>query len=192
MARKKKKDPGKVPTVTLGLIAGFVVVILVAIIGLLYPKYRGIENIKADWLAKTIRLEEQKRFYPIYAQACNLANTQFDTSLPLPERKAIPRSKVSGLAWTVKQIAEEQGVVLSENKMDTESFKKTGATLISMNMTYKGAFLNFKPCLVALIKLPCFKHLESVEIRTDVENVRYCSIRFKIAIENNDASINQG
>lgn len=191
MAKEKKKKAGKVPSVTLVLIVGFVVVIIMVALGLLYPKFSGVQKIKADWLAKTIRLEEQKQFYPVYARACNLADTEFDTSLPLPERKAIPRNLVSGLAMIVKQIAEEQGVVLSENRMDTESFR-IGSDLISMNMTYKGAFLNFRPCLVELIKLPCFKRLESLEIRTDIENVRYCSIRFKIAIENNDGSINQG
>lgn len=154
-------------------------------------QFKNIQNIKADWLVKTIRLEEQKRFYPIYAQACALADTQFDNALPLPERKAISRDEVSGLAEVFKQIAEKQGMILSENRMDTESFK-TGAELISMNVTYKGEFLHFRPCLIELIKLPCFNCLENVEIRTDKDNVRYCSIRFKIAIGNNDVSKNQG
>ena len=191
MAKKEKKETAKISSKTLGLIVGCVVVILAVALGILYPKFKGLQAVKADWLDKTIRLEEQKRFYPVFAQACSLADTKFDASLPLPERKAIPRDAVSGLSEVFKQIAETQGLVLSENRMDTESFK-TGADLISMNMTYKGDFLNFRPCLIELIKLPCFKRLENVEIRTDTDNVRYCSIRFKIAIENNDVSKNQG
>lgn len=186
-----KKETEKISSTTLGLLVGCFVVILAVALGLLYPKFKNIQEVKADWLAKTIRLEEQKQFYPVYAAACGLADTQLDNSLPLPKRKAIPRDEVSGLAQVFKQIAEGQGLILSENRMDTESFK-TGADLISMNMTYKGAFLHFRPSLVELIKLPWFKRLENVEIRTDRDNVRYCSIRFKIAIENNDISKNQG
>lgn len=191
MAKKERKETEKSFSTTLGLIVGCFVVIFAVSLGFLYPKFKSIQAVKADWLAKTIRLEEQKRFYTVYAQACSLADTKFDNSLPLPERKAIPRDDVSGLTQVFKQIAEGQGMVLSENRMDTESFK-TGADLISMNMTYKGEFLNFRACLIEIIKLPCFKRLENLEIRTDRDNVRYCSIRFKIAIENNDVSKNQG
>lgn len=191
MGKKEKKNTGKLSSRTFSLIVICIVGVLAVALGLLYPKFKNIQNIKADWLANTIRLEEQKRFYPVYAQACSLADTQFDNSLPLPERKAIARDEVSGLAQVFKQIAEKEGVTLSENRMDTESFK-TGAKLISMNMTYKGEFLHFRPCLIELIKLPCFNCLENVEIRTDKANIRYCSIRFKIAIENNDVSQKQG
>ncbi|MGD9824946.1 hypothetical protein [Desulfobacter sp.] len=186
-----KKETEKISSTTLGLIVGCFVVILALALGLLYPKFKNLQKVKADLLAKTIRLEEQKQFYSVYAQACGLADTKVDTSLPLPERKAIPRDEVSGLARVFKQIAEGQGLILLENRMDTESFK-TGADLISMNMTYKGAFLHFRPALIELIKLPCFKRLETVEIRTDRDNARYCSIRFRIAIENNGVSKNQG
>jgi len=191
MADRKKKETEKTSPLTLGLAAGCFVVILAVSLGLLYPKFNNIQKVKADRLAKAIRLEAQKRFYPVYAQACSLADTEFDNSLPLPERKAIPRNEVSGLARVFKQIAEGQGLVLSENRMDTASFK-TGADLISINMTYKGSFQHFRPCLIELIKLPCFKYLENLEIRTDRYNIRSCSIRFKIAIENNDVSKNQG
>ncbi|WP_321495002.1 hypothetical protein [uncultured Desulfobacter sp.] len=191
MAKKEKKNTGKLSSTTFSLIVICIVGVLAVALGLLYPKVKNIQNIKADWLANTIRLEEQKRFYPAYAQACNLADTQFANLLPLPERKAIAREEISGLGEVFKQIAEKEGVALSENRMDTESFK-TGAELISMNITYKGEFLHFRPCLIELIKLPCFNSLENVEIRTDRDNVRYCSIRCKIAIENNDVSKNQG
>lgn len=189
--KKEKKETGKISSTTLGLIVGATVLVVAVALGLLYPKLARIEKVKADWLEKTIRLEEQKRFYPVYAKASRLADTEFDTSLPLPKRKAIPRDEVSNLSQILKQIAEQQGMVLSESRMDTESFN-VGADLISLNLTYKGEFLYFRPCLIELIKLPCFRHLENVEIRTDLENVRYCSLRFKIAIENNDVSKNQG
>ncbi|WP_035235467.1 hypothetical protein [Desulfobacter vibrioformis] len=184
-----KKETEKISSTTLGLIVGCFVVILALALGLLYPKFKNIQAVKADWLAKAIRLEDQKQFYSVYAQACRLADTKFDNALPLPQRKAIPRDEVSGLTQVFKQIAEGQRLILSENRMDTESFK-TGADLISVNMTYKGEFLHFRPALIELIKLPCFKRLETVEIRTDRNNVRYCSIRFRIAIEHNGFSKN--
>ena len=190
-AKREKKETEKIASTTLALTVGAIVLVVAAALGLLYPKFKSVQKIKADWLTKTIRLEEQKRYYPVFAQASRFAETKFDASLPLPERKAIPRDEVSNLSRILKQIAEQQGMVLSENRMDTESFN-VGADLISLNLTYKGEFLHFRPCLIELIKLPCFKHLENVEIRTDLENVRYCSIRFKIAIENNGVSNNQG
>ncbi len=186
---EKSKDTNKISSLTLGLIVGAVVLVAAFAFGLLYPKYRHIQEVKKDWVSKTIRLEEQKLFYPIYVKAQVLANESFENMLPFPERKAISRDQIASLSEIFKDIAENQDMVLSENRLDTASFD-IGADQLSLDLTFNGKFLNFRPCLISLAQLPCFKSFENIEIRTDQKSIRHCVVRFKIAIENNNSSGN--
>ena len=89
-------------------------------------------------------------------------------------------------------IAKENDMVLSENRLDTASFD-SGADQLALDLTFKGELLHFRPCLIDLAQLPCFKWFENIEIRTDQKNIRHCAVRFRIAIENNSTlKPNQG
>ena len=97
MARKDK-EMSKLSSTTLGLIIGVAVVISAVALGLLYPKHMNIQAERKLWVEKTVRLEEQKRFFPIYAKAQSLADEPFENKLPFPERKAISRDQVTTLS----------------------------------------------------------------------------------------------
>ncbi len=82
MAENDKDKLNKLSSFTLCLIIGSVVLVLAFALGLLYPQYRRITQIKTDRIEKTIRLEEQKRLFPIYVKAEMIASEKFDPMLP--------------------------------------------------------------------------------------------------------------
>ncbi len=189
MAGKQKGEKGnkKKFSLTVWLIIGSVLLIVAVALGLLYPKYRRIRNINEAWVKQSIRLEEQKRFFPVYAAAQVLADQAFEAALPFPERQAISRGQVSGLSQVFNDIARKHGVILSENRLDTESFN-IGASMIALDLTFKGELTRFRPCLIDIAGLPCFKIVENMEITTNQENIRQCNIRVQVAIADNHSN----
>jgi len=191
MAETDKEKLNKLSPVSLGLIIGSAVLIMAFILGILYPQYRRINRIKDDRVNKTIRLEEQKRLFPIYAQAEVLAAGKFEPVLPMPERHPISRNEVVGLSGVFNRIALEAGMVLAENSLDIDTFAQD-SNMLSLEVMFKGDIFSFRDCLVALAGLPYFKGIESINISTDrATNIRKCKVKLQISIASNQMTPNQ-
>ncbi|WDP90795.1 MAG: hypothetical protein HUN04_14255 [Desulfobacter sp.] len=184
MADKDKDKLKKISPLTLGLIVGSAVAVAAVALGVLYPQYRRIQLVKKDRVEKTIRLEEQKRLFPIYAQADRLANREFEPQLPCPEREAMPRNEITTLSTVFNNIAMKGGMTLEENSLDISGLDRESG-ILSMDVKLKGGLFNFRECLILLAELPYFKGIENIDITTDQSNVRQCGATLKIAVEKN-------
>ncbi len=184
MADQDKEKLKKISPLTLGLIVGSVVLVMAVSLGFLYPQYRRIQMVQKDRIDKTIRLEEQKRLYPIYARADRLAKKEFEPNLPFPNRTAMPRDQISVLSTVFSKIALDGGMTLEGNSLDINALDRD-SSILSMDVKFKGGLFNFRECLILLAQLPYFKGVEQINITTDQSNIRQCGAKLKIAIGKN-------
>jgi hypothetical protein len=181
----ENKELKKLPPLTLSLIiASFVLVFAIAV-GLLYPQYQRIQKAKEIRVSKTILLEEQKRIFPIYAEAETIASVKFEPSLPITVRAGIHRDKISTLSEVFGNIALDNNLEFLGNSLEIGSFK-TSSNLISMNVKFSGELFDFRNCLIALVKLPFFDSIEAVKINTKKGKIKKYATKIKIMIDKND------
>lgn len=177
----EKTELKKLPPLTLTLIIGSFVLVLLFILGLLFPQYKNIETAKNERISKMLILEEQKKLFPLYAQADALEKIEFDPHLPFVERKALDRDQISGLSTVFQNIAVTHQMELSRNTLDINSLKND-SNLISMDVQFSGRLFNYRNCLVALSELPYFNAVEKIKINTDPTNIKTFSTKILITI----------
>jgi len=156
------------------LVAGFVA-------GILWPKYNKVQKTKEERIAKEITLEEQKKLFPLYAQALSLAKKEFKPKLPFIERKPLDRNKIATLSNIFKEIAKKHNMALSENSLDINSLKNSSSS-ISMDLQFTGNLFDFRDCLISLAELTFFKSIEKVNITTDKSNLKKFSTKILISL----------
>jgi len=172
----EKKQMQKVPPSTLALLIVSFCLVTVFAIGILVPKYNKVQKIKEERIAKKITLEEQKKIFPLYAQAKGLAKKEFKPKLPFVERKPLERNKIADLSNIFKEIAAKHNMTLSENSLDINLLKKASGE-ISMNLKFTGKLFDFRDCLISLAELSFFKSIEKVKISTDKSNLKRFSTK---------------
>lgn len=179
-----KKQMGRLPPLTLALVVISFVLVFLCIAGVLYPKYKRIEAAKKDHAEKTLRLEEQKKLFPLFARAEALENIPFEPSLPLVERQPLDREQIGALSGIFSDIARSHDMILSGNTQDINSLQKDSSS-ISMDVQFTGDLFDFRDCLISLARMPFFKAIEAVKIETDTDNIKTFSTRLLIAIKKN-------
>lgn len=177
----EKNELKKLPSLTLSLIVVSFLLILLFILGLIFPQYKNIEAIKNERISKVLILEEQKKTFPIYAQADALEKISFDPKLPFPERKALDRDQISSLSTVFGDIAAKHNMKLSRNSLDINSLKNHSG-LISMDIQFTGSLFDYRNCLISLSELPFFSTIEKIKISTDPTNIKTFSTKILITI----------
>ena len=177
-----KKELNKLPPATLSLVVLVFLLILLTLIGLVFPQYRGIETARNEKITRTLLLEEQKQLFPLYAQAEALEKVAFEPRLPLSERKPLDRDRIFSLSAVFSEIALANNMKLAENTLDINSLQNDSHS-ISMDVQFTGSLFDYRNCLVALAELPFFDSIEQIRISTDPSNIRTFSTKMRITIE---------
>jgi len=184
MAELEKTELKKLPPLTLALIITSFVLVVLFVFGILFPQYRQIETAKNDRISKAILLEEQKRLFPLFAQADALARLPFDPKLPFQERKPLDRNKITTLPKVFSAIALKHNMVFSQNTLDVSSLKSRSNS-ISMDIQFNGKLFDFRNCLISLAELPFFDRFEQIKISTDSNNIKKFTTKILITIDKN-------
>lgn len=182
MATDEKNNLKTLPILTLLLIVIFFVLVLFSIIGILFPQYRNIENAKNDRISKMLILEEQKKIFPLFAQADALARINFDPKLPFSERKPLGRDQIFSLSTVFSDIALKNNMKLAQNSHDINSLNNH-SNLISMDIQFTGSLFGYRNCLISLAELPFFNTIEKIKISTDPSNIKTFFTKILIRIE---------
>ena len=177
----EKTQLNKLPPFTLALVIISFLLVAGFAGGILWPKYNRVQSVKEERIAKKIVLEEQKKLFPIYAQALGLAKKEFNPKLPLVERKPLDRNKIADLSTIFKEIAKKHNMTLSENSLDTNSLKNSSSS-ISMDLKFTGNLFDFRDCLISLAELTFFQSIEKVKIYTDKSNLKKFSTKILISL----------
>ncbi|MBU1342857.1 MAG: hypothetical protein KKE44_05760 [Proteobacteria bacterium] len=178
----EKKELKKLPTKTLSLIIVSFLLVAVFIFAILFPQYNHIQTAKNDRISKALLLEEQKKLFPLYAQAEALAKIEFNPKLPFQEKKALDRDKISTLSNIFSDIAQKNNMELSQNSLDISSLKNQSNS-ISMDVQFTGDLFDFRNCLISLADLPFFHSFEKIQIKTDQSNIKRFSTKISITID---------
>jgi hypothetical protein len=177
----KNKALNKLPPSTQLLVIASILVVLIFIAVILFPQYKNIERAKEERIAKTILLEEQKKLFPIFAQADSLADIQFEPKLPSGEKNALDRDKISMLSDIFNEIVQKHNMELSQNSLDI-NYLKNQANSISMDVRFFGDFFDFRDCLISLTTLPFFDSFENIKVITEKSNIKRFSTKILIKI----------
>lgn len=178
----EKNELKKLPPVTLSLIIISFLLVIIFILGVLFPAYKGIEIAKNERISKMLLLEEQKKLFPLYAQADALEKLAFNPRLPFVEKKALARDQISSLSTVFNDIALSHNMKLSQNSLDINSLKKQ-LNEISMDIQFTGDLFDYRNCLISLSELPYLKTIEKILISTDPTNIKKYSTKILITIE---------
>lgn len=177
----KDRQLKKLPPMTLFVVVLSFVLVFLAIIGLLFPQQKRIQAAEQDRTDKTLRLEEQKKLFPLYAQAEALEKIPFNPELPLVERTPLDRDQIATLSTTFSDIARSRNMILTGNSLDINSLYRQAGSL-SMELEFTGELTDFRDCLITLAELPFFKAVEAVSIETDTSNIKTFNTKILIAV----------
>lgn len=177
-----KNQLKKLPHLTLSLIIISFLLVFLAIIVLLFPEYKNIQTAKKDRISKMLTLEEQKKIFPLYAQADALAKIDFNPKLPFSERIPLGRDQVFSLSTVFRDIALKNNMKLSQNSQDIDSLENN-SNLISMDVTFTGSLFDYRNCLISLSELPFLNTIKKIKISTDPSNIKTFSTKILITID---------
>jgi hypothetical protein len=182
MEMDEKTELKKLPPLTLSLIIISFVLVVLFLLGLILPQYKALEAAKNERIAKMVTLEEQKKLFPLYAQAEAYEKTAFTPRLPLVERRPLARDRISDLSSTFQDIALSHGMELSRNSLDINSLKND-SNLISMDVQFTGKLFDYRDCLVSLSELPYFNAVEKIVVTTAPNHINTFSTKILIFID---------
>jgi len=178
----EKTELKKLPPLTLSLIIASFILVALCILGLILPQYNAIKDAKNERISKMLVLEEQKKLFPLYAQAEALEKVRFSPQLPLVERKPLARDRISSLSEVFQDIAAAHNMELSQNSLDINSLKND-SNLISMDVQFSGKLFDYRSCLVSLSELPYFSAVEKININATPDPIKTFSTKILITLD---------
>lgn len=179
----EKTELNTLPPVTLMLIVASTVSVFAFVLFGLYPQHKQIQAATESRLASILALETQKLMFPVYTGALALDKEEFAPRLAFPSRKAIERKRIADLSGIFGGIADDCGMELAGNTLDINSVSRNSGT-VAVDVSLTGDLLSFRNYLLAIMELPFFNRLESVDISAG-NGVKTFKTKFHIMIEKN-------
>ncbi|MCP4113946.1 MAG: hypothetical protein GY737_00820 [Desulfobacteraceae bacterium] len=145
---------------------GAIAVVLVFLMLFNYPAYQSLRKIESKITETEYRLKVQQTLYPFYLALKKKEGQRMTTTLPWPDKEAIPVNRVDEIPSMIKDIARRSGklhvvsVIPDVNTMDRK------ARRISVNIELKGDFPVFRDFMSGLGGLPCLEEMENIRIET--------------------------
>lgn len=156
----------QLPGSSFALIMTAAILVLLFIIFFNYGAYRDNKSAEASILETEKRLMVQKKLFPFYLKLKQKESEKKITSLPSPERKAVPIDSISEIPTMIKDIAKKSGSLHIDSVIPDVNTMEDDSRQISVDIKLQGDFPEFRDFLAGIGGLGSLEKMEEIHIET--------------------------
>lgn len=157
--------------------AGVIVFILMIIL----PAQKTTNELDMEIDNLQARIEEQRMLSPLFERLFEKAKAGNRSELHPAAKTKLSRDEISKLTARLQKMVLENNLQIEELAPDVNSLTDNSGFL-SVNISTKGRFMDFRSLLLSLGTIPSLELIETVEVRA-IEGSRQMDVRIWLAQE---------
>lgn len=157
--------------------AGVIVFVLMIIL----PAQKSTAELDSEIANLKTRIEEQRILSPVFKNFFKQVKEDNQGDLPNQVKKKLSRDDISKLTLRLQQIVRENNLQIEELAPDVNSLTGNSGFL-SVSISAKGEFMDFRNFLVELGTIPSMELVETINVRA-IEGLRHINVRIWLAQE---------
>lgn len=167
----KKIFPTGTSLLLITVISAFLFLVIIGLI----PSQVSLANMDKKIQRLKVQMEEHKRLQSVYEMIKQDAS-KHPKILPFPAKSSLSREKLNTIMPTFTEIAKMADLEILSMTPDLKSLGEE-SRYVSVNVSLRGEFFNFRKLLIALGELPYLEKIEDIHIQQDRD-----AMEFKIKV----------
>lgn len=161
---------------------GICLLVIIVFVGvLLFPKMMEQKRINKEILQLEAEIERQKILYPAYIKLKAEMDKELVKLLPLPEPVELEESEVKNVRTQIIEIAEGANLQVNSVVPDPTSMIEH-AGLVGINCDLFGEYTDFRTFMINVGEIASLRHMENLQVLEGGEGVTF-SMRFQLAVK---------
>lgn len=159
----EQKQPSSLPRESLIylMVCGL---LTLAFLGLgVYPSKKSLDSLDVEIAKLEASIEEQKVLFPVYQSLLEQIRTK-DPAKPSILRSGLHIDRIDEIPSIIAELTRKSNLELISAAPDVKSVGEATKT-ISVFITVRGGFFDFRKFLMALESLPSMEHTEEIQVQ---------------------------